>query len=167
MNRKSSITSGVILVLLGAFFLVRELFPEFFQFLDWPFIIIGLGAIFLLWAILSGAVGLAIPGAILAGLGGIFYYQNLTGDWESWSYIWSLIPGFVGVGIILSGIINRRFKQDLSSGLVLIVISAILFFIFGTASGLSTELSRYWPVLLIILGLASVIRALIKGKKTP
>lgn len=167
MNRKSSITSGVILVLLGIFFLAREIFPEFFQFLDWPFIIIGLGIVFLLWAIISGAGGLAVPGAILAGFGGIFYYQNLTGNWESWAYIWSLIPGFVGVGIIISGIINHTFKKDISAGLVLIVISAILFFIFGTAFGLDYQLSRYWPVLLIALGLVSVVRTLVRSKNTP
>ncbi|MGI6741153.1 MAG: hypothetical protein ACOX7C_06705 [Brevefilum sp.] len=164
MNRKSSVANGVILVLLGAFLLARELFPEYFQFLEWPFIIIGLGAIFLIWAILSGAGGLAVPGSILAGLGGILYYQNLTGDWQSWAYVWSLIPVFVGLGVIISGIINRRLKQDLSSGLTLIVIGAILFFIFGTSFGLDAQLSRYWPVLLIVLGLASIFRALVKRK---
>jgi len=164
MNRKSSIASGVILVLLGAFLLAHELFPEYFRVLEWPFIIIGLGAIFLIWAILSGAGGLAVPGSILAGLGGILYYQNLTGDWQSWAYVWSLIPVFVGLGVIIGGIINRRLKQDLSSGLTLIVIGAILFFIFGTSFGLDAQLSRYWPVLLIVLGLASIFRVLVKRK---
>ena len=124
-----------------------------------------MGFVFLVWAILSGAGGLAVPGAILAGIGGIFYYQNMTGDWESWSYIWSLIPGFVGIGIIISGIIEGNFKEAISSGLVLLLISAILLFVFGSAFGLSGGITQYWPALLIALGFISLIRAIIAVNK--
>jgi hypothetical protein len=165
MNKRASIVSGVFLIFLGLLFLVGEIAPQYFEFLDWPFIIIGLGFIFLVWAILSGTGGLAVPGSILAGIGGIFYYQNMTGDWESWSYIWSLIPGFVGIGVIISGIIEGDFKEGLSSGLVLLLISAILLFVFGSAFGLPETITQYWPALLIGLGIISLIRAIIAGKK--
>lgn len=165
MNRRGSIIGGIILILLGVFFLAREIAPQYFQFLDWPFIIIGLGGVFLLWALLSGTGGLAVPGAILAGIGGILYYQNVTGDWESWSYIWALIPGFVGVGIILGGLIDRDFKESISAGLTLLLISAILLFAFGAAFGLAPQVTQYWPVLLIALGVIALVRALIAGSK--
>lgn len=165
MNRKASIVSGIFLVLLGLLFLVREIAPQYFEFWEWPFIIIGLGFVFLLWAILSGTGGLAVPGSILAGIGGILYYQNMSGDWESWSYIWSLIPGFVGIGIIISGIIEGNFKEALSSGLVLLLISAIFLFVFGSAFGLPEYITQYWPALLIGLGLVSLVRAIIAGNK--
>jgi len=97
MKHKSGLVGGIILILLGAFFLAREIVPEYFQFLEWPFIIIGLGLVFILWAILSGTGGLAVPGALLSGIGGILYYQNVTNDWESWTYIWALFPAFVGI----------------------------------------------------------------------
>jgi hypothetical protein len=166
MNRRKSIISGIFLILLGLFFLVNEIAPKYFQFWEWPFILIGLGGIFLVWAILSGTGGLAVPGSILAGLGGIFYYQNMTANWESWSYIWALIPSFVGIGIIISSIINKNFRESIESGLVLILISAILLFAFGSAFGLDPEITKYWPVLLVGLGFISLIRALIQsGKK--
>ena len=96
MKNKSGIFTGIILILLGGLFLASELYPGVFSFWSWPFILIGLGIMFLLWALIAQTGGLAIPGAILSGLGGIFYYQELTKDWDSWAYIWALIPGFVG-----------------------------------------------------------------------
>jgi len=165
MKRRSSIVGGIILIILGVLFLVKEIAPQYFQFWDWPFVIIGLGLVFLIWALLSGSGGLAVPGAIIGGIGGILYYQNLTGNWESWSYIWSLIPGFVGVGVILGGLIDRNVRETLSAGLTLIIISGILFFAFGSAFGLRYDLARYWPVLLIALGLISLVRVIFSKKK--
>ncbi len=40
-----------------------------------------------------------MPSIIVGGIGGILAYQDYTGHWESWSYLWTLIPGFVGLGI--------------------------------------------------------------------
>lgn len=164
MKQKTSIVGGIILILLGLLFLASEILPDYFQFWDWPFIIIGLGVVFFIWAIISGNGGLAVPGAILSGIGGIFYYQNMSGDWASWSFIWALIPGFVGIGVIISGIIDRNYKEAFSGGLTLIIISAILFFAFGSFLGLESNLSQYWPVLLIALGLISLVRALFSSK---
>ena len=165
-NRRASIFGGIILILLGVFFLAKQFYPDIFGFWDWPFIIIGLGVFFLLWALIAGTGGLAVPASILTGLGSIFYFQNATGNWESWSYIWALIPGFVGVGVLLSGLIDRKFKASLDGGFTLIVISAILFLIFGTAFGMDNNLVQYWPVLLILLGLISLGRVIFRRKKT-
>lgn len=159
-NQRKGIVGGIILILLGLLFLASELYPQIFSFWDWPFIIIGLGGVFLLWAILAGTGGLAVPGAILTGIGAILYYQNLTGDWASWSYIWAIIPGFVGLGVIISGIINGNFKEAFTGGLTLLVISGVLFFAFGSAFGLEHELVKYWPVLLIVLGLIALVRVI-------
>lgn len=167
MNRKSGIVGGTILVLLGLLFLAREIFPNYFSFWDWPFIIIGVGFVFLIWAILSGVGGLAVPGSIVAGIGGILYYQNLTGAWDSWAYIWALIPAFIGIGVIIGGIIDRNYKEPLTSGLTLILISAVLFFAFGHFFGLEPEITKYWPALLVVLGLISLVRALFSGKRKP
>ena len=160
MKGKTSFVGGVILILLGLLFLASEILPEYFQFWEWPFLIIGLGVVFLIWAIISGNGGLAVPGAILSGIGGILYYQNMSSDWGSWSFIWALIPGFVGIGVIISGIIDGNYRESFSGGLTLIIISAILFFAFGSFMGLESNLSQYWPVLLIALGLISLVRTL-------
>ncbi len=165
MNKRAGITGGIILILLGVLFLASEIYPQVFSFWDWPFIIIGLGGVFLLWAVLGGVGGLAVPGSILAGIGGILYYQNVTGDWESWSYIWALIPGFVGVGVILSGLIDGKIKEGLSGGLVLLLISAIMLFAFGAAFGLDPRITQYWPILLILLGIIALVKAILSGRK--
>jgi len=165
MKRNNGIVLGIIFIILGLLFLAREIAPQYFQFWDWPFIIIGLGGVFLLWAILSATGGLAVPGSILAGIGGILYYQNLTGDWESWAYIWALIPGFVGIGIIISGIIDRNYKEAFSGGLIMLLISGMLFFAFGSAFGLPNEVTMYWPALLILLGIVALVRALFSGRR--
>lgn len=165
MNRKTNLVGGIILILLGLLFLAREIAPQYFQFWEWPFFIIGLGVVFFIWAIVSGTGGLAVPGAILSGIGGIFYYQNMSGDWESWSYIWSLIPAFVGVGVMIGGLIDKNYKDAFSGGLTLIVISAILFLVFGSAFGLDLEFTQYWPVLLIALGLISLVRVAFSKSK--
>jgi hypothetical protein len=164
MNKRSGIAGGIILILLGLLFLASEIYPQAFQFWSWPFIIIGVGLVFILWAILSGIGGLAVPGSILSGLGALFYFQAQTNNWASWSYAWALIPGFVGLGIILSGLIDRKIKESFMSGLTMVLISAILFFAFGSAFGLEHGITRYWPVLLVVLGLVALVRALLPKK---
>lgn len=165
MRHKSGIVGGIILILLGLVFLASEIFPDLFSFWEWPFIIILVGLVFLLWAVIGGVGGLAIPGSILAGIGGILYYQNAYNAWGTWSFIWALIPGFVGIGIMLSGLIDRDFKNRFFGGLSLLVISAILFFAFGSFFGMTPEISKYWPVLLVVLGLISLIRVFMKNQK--
>jgi hypothetical protein len=164
MRQKSSIVGGIILILLGLLFLASEIFPDLFSFWEWPFIIILIGLVFLLWAVIGGVGGLAIPGSILTGIGGILYYQNAFNAWYTWSYIWALIPGFVGVGIMLSGLIDRDFKDRFFGGLSLLVISALLFFAFGSFFGMAPDISKYWPALLVILGLISLTKALVRNK---
>ncbi len=157
MNRRASVTSGVILIILGIFFLAREIFPELLGFFEWPFFIVGLGVIFILAAILSNRGGLAIPGAILTGIGGILYAQNSFLGFSSWQFMWALIPGFVGIGILISGIIDGHLRRSLGGGFSLILISLVMFFVFGGNFGLDPEFVKYWPVILIAFGLIIVI----------
>ena len=97
---------------------------------------------------------MAVPACIVGGIGGLFYYQNATGDWESWSYVWALIPGFVGVGIILAGLLEGKLRKPLREGGQLVVISLIMFVIAGSIFGALGigRLGDYWPVLLIVVG---------------
>lgn len=164
MERKGSIVGGVILVLLGGLFLAAQLIPGFYRGFSWPLIIVGIGVIFLIAAAISRVGPLAVPACILAGIGGILYYQNLTGNWASWSYMWALIPGFVGIGTILSDLLSPLPHMG-TAGWTLILISLIMFFIFGAAFGLGGDLSKYWPVLLIVLGLIALGRALFRPRR--
>lgn len=160
MNKqgRSQLALGVILIGLGVWFFLDKSVPGFHtlfeQYTRWPFnmFLIG-GGIFLLGLIL-GQPGMSVPAAIVAGLGGIFYYQQVTENAQSWSYMWTLIPGFVGVGTILAGILGEKPAHNLKHGLNLVVISVVLFLVFSSFFGGFTLLGNFGPaILLILLGL--------------
>jgi hypothetical protein len=112
------------------------------------------GVFLLFLGLILGAPGMAIPAAIVAGIGGILYYQDLTGDWESWAYMWTLIPGFVGVGTVLAGLLGENTRTNIRHGLNLMVVSAVLFLVFSALLGGWSLLGNYVPaILLILLGL--------------
>jgi hypothetical protein len=130
----------------------------------WPMWTIGAGLLVLIIGLLTGAPGMAIPASIIAGIGGILFYQNQTGDYSSWSYMWALIPGFVGVGTILAGLLGEQTRRNLSHGLNLIVISTVLFLVFATFFGGLSILGDYGAaIVLILLGLYVLIRGFVRG----
>ncbi len=164
---RSSIVGGVLLILLGLLFMVYQVMPERFRWfqveLAWPLIVVAVGVFLLVFGLLVGAPGMAVPACIVGGIGLLLYWQNLTGNWESWAYAWTLIPGFVGIGVILSGLLGGgRLLDALEGGFWLILISLIMFAIFGSFLGGLTLLGAYWPVLLIALGLIVLVRSLIR-----
>jgi len=165
-HRRTNLIGGIVLILVGVYFLAVQLFPELGPSLNiefsWPLILVGVGAFLLLFGLLVNAPDMAVPACIVAGIGGILYYQNMTGDWASWAYAWALIPGFVGVGVILAGLFGGTFRQSLRDGGTLILISLILFAVFSSFLGGKSYLGVYWPVLLILLGLWLLIRPLFK-----
>ena len=102
-------------------------------------------------------------GRIIAGIGGILYYQNQTGEFDSWSYMWALIPGFVGVGTILAGLLGENTRRNLAHGMNLIVISAVLFLVFASFFGGLAILGDYGAaILLILLGLYVLVRGFVR-----
>ncbi len=164
--KKGNITGGLILILLGVWFLAVQLVPQLKAWAagQWSLIIIGVGVIFLLASILSNIPGLSIPAFIVGGIGGLLYYQNVTGDWASWAYAWTLIPGFVGLGLLFYSI-QARDKGTGSAGFILLFISAALFFVFGSFLGVPKQIIQYWPILLIILGANSIVKAIFGNRK--
>lgn len=164
MEQRKGFVAGILLIVLGGFFLAAQLMPEIFGYIFWPFILVGIGGVFLLSALLTRTGGLAIPGSILLGLGGIFYYQTMTNDWSSWSYIWTLIPGFVGIGVIIAGLLSRNGARFDSGGLVLVAISAMGFMLFGGMFSLYLDFSTMWPIFLIGMGVITLFGALFRKR---
>jgi hypothetical protein len=165
-RQRSNTILGLLLILAGAAFLAQQFYPnlriwEYFTF-SWPWYVIGAGVLLLLLGLLVGAPGMAVPAAIVAGIGGLLYWQNATGNWDSWAYTWTLIPGFVGIGIILEALLEGKLRSGLRAGGGLVVISAILFVIFASFLGGPALLGTYWPVLLILIGLWFIIRSLLR-----
>lgn len=165
-RRRTSLVGGVILVLAGILFLLVQLNPQlrlpFDIVISWPLIVAGVGVFLLLFGILVNAPGMAVPACIVGGIGAILYYQNLTGDWASWAYAWTLIPGLAGVGSILAGLLGGKFRQSLRDGGGMIIISVIMFAIFSSFLGGPKFLGVYWPVLIILLGVWLLIRPFLR-----
>ena len=165
---RSRIGIAVVLVLLGAWFLAVQFSPALqvwmFNRTTWPFAVIGVGVLLLLIGLVLGVPEMLIPACIVGGIGGILYYQNATGNWSSWSYAWTLIPGFVGVGIFLSALLRGNVGRAFNSGGSLIVVSLVLFLLFGSFFGTTTMLGPYWPVLLIVLGLILLVRGFVSRR---
>jgi hypothetical protein len=113
---------------------------------------------------------MAIPASIVSGIGLILYYQNASGNWASWAYMWALIPGFVGIGIILAAILGRGGWGRAREGLDLMLTSLLLYALFATIFiplfGGPSLLGPYGPAALFILaGLYVIIRGVIAARR--
>jgi hypothetical protein len=167
--RSSSVIGGIILILVGLFFLVLPLFPNLADVINieqqWPLIIVAIGALFLLAALL-GTPPLAVPGSVIGGIGLLLYYQNLNDAWDNWSFAWALIPGFVGIGTILMYTLQGNARAGLQQGGRLVLISLVLFVIFGALFGGGLAFGQIWPVALIGLGLWLLAKNLFRGGRS-
>ncbi len=169
-QNRSNLFLGLLLILIGGWMFVTRQVPSVQAWLDanfiWPMWVIGAGALVFLIGLITGNPGMAIPASIIAGIGGILYYQETTGNFSSWSYMWTLIPGFVGVGEILAGLLGERTRRNLSSGTKNLVVSAVMFLAFGTFFGGLSILGDYGaPILIILLGVYVLVRGFIRGSK--
>lgn len=157
MNKqgRTQLALGVILILLGAWFLLDKSMPAFHslfnKYTEFPFNMFLIGGGILIIGLVTGQPGMSVPAAIVAGVGGIFYYQDVTNNYASWSYMWALIPGFVGVGSVLAGLLGDNTAHNLKRGLNMMVISAVLFLVFASFFGGLELLGNYGPAILLIL----------------
>lgn len=171
-QNRSTLFLGLLLILIGAWLVVSRQVPAVQEWLQdnfaWPMYTIGAGLLILLLGLITGNPGMSVPAAIVAGIGGILYYQNATNDYASWSYMWTLIPGFVGVGAILAGLLGEHTRHNIARGLNLLVISAVMFLIFGALFGGLGILGPSGPaILLIALGLYILLRGFLRSSRGP
>jgi hypothetical protein len=169
MNKKrntGTLVAGAVLIVLGLLFLLGQLFRGF-QFWSslWPVIVIAIGALFFVGMFAGGKsmAGLAIPGAIIGGIGLMMFFQNLFNLWESWAYGWTVILFLVGLGIFIMGLYSED-SSHRQAGLRVMRIGAILFIIFGAffelifSAGRPQAIQQYiFPALLVLLGVYLVI----------
>jgi len=154
-NNVGALIGGTILIGFGVLALARQVFHNLNWGFLWPFIVIGIGAMFFVAMFAGGkqAAAFAIPGSIVGGIGLVLLFQNITGHWESMSYFWALIIMFVGTGIYIMGTYGGDADQK-QAGLRVMKVGLILFVIFGIFfemifSGFTNNL---FPILLIALG---------------
>jgi len=172
-GRRATLAIGILLILIGVFFLVLRFVPGVQAWLDayfaWPVLIIAFAVVLLIVGLLVGLPAMVVPACVFGCIGGILYWQSWTGDWASWSYAWALIPGAAGVGMFLLGLTSSKERKSIGAGLWLILVSAVMFLVFGSAFGAFLGgwglVLQYWPLLLIGLGVLSFFQALFRFRR--
>ena len=158
---KGSLVVAFLLIAMGVWYLLVEIDPAFNAFsygrATWPWQIIVFGGLFCLVGLLTWVPALFIPGVVIGGIGGILYYQNLTGDWASWAYAWTILPGLVGVGLMFFGLLTRR-RGAIIGAFWNLLAFLILFGIFGSAFGALHYAAIIWPLGLILLGIYFIMQ---------
>ena len=168
---------GALLVVAGVgWFVARELrFDPFAAVADagWQFFVIIPGVILMVSSLIPKpprGVGFAIAGSIVTTVGLVLLYQESTAHWESWSYAWVLVgPGAAGLGMLLYGLIfGQRDLVSMGARLagIAVAIFVVGYWFFETvfATGRApVDLGAWWPVVIIVAGLAVLMVGLGSG----
>ena len=165
---RSQLMLGIILILAGIWFFASRTVPSLAIFankiFEWPFTLMWIGALIFVIGMLTGNPGAIVPATIVAGIGGIFYYNDTYANQSAWSYMWTLIPGFVGIGSILAGLLGDNTRQNIRHGFNSLIFSAAAFLIFATIFGPLDVLGNYGPAIVLIgLGAWLLVRSLLKS----
>lgn len=163
MNRPQAQGLGIALVILGVVLLLGPSLNLDLGRLGWPLFILGPGAL-LLAVGLTGpreAAGLTVPGSVIAAVGAILMWQSLTGRFETWAYLWALIPTAVGIGLVLHG--NRSDDDELREngrktaygGLTMLLAFGAFFelFVFGGFAGAGFAGQIVLPLAAVAVGI--------------
>lgn len=75
-----------------------------------------------------------------------------------------MIPGFAGVGVFISSLLNGRIREAISGGVWLVFTSAVMFLIFGAFLGGPNLFGIYWPVLVILLGIILLVQSFFRWR---
>ena len=166
MNDRRPLTLGVVLTLIGAFFLLRRS-VEFSG--PGPTLLL-LGAIFLAISALRSFRGPLLPGGVLLGLGGGFLLQSAL---EPWLPRWATLLAGLGIGFLLIALLDRAAGHErqgpwLAPALILLGTAA------GAAIARSVNLTDFferlaflWPWLLVLAVVWLVVSAVRRRKQSP
>jgi hypothetical protein len=170
----AGIALGVVLVVVGLFYLVVQIAAVDLSSFGWPLFVIIPGVTLLIVGILSLGTGAAIPGGILTMVGLVLAYQNASGHWTSWAYAWALVaPGGVGLGLFLQGLRERNTNLT-RQGRSLMFIAALIFmvgFVFFESilniSGINDEpvVKAALPALFIVIGILLLARSISNSRR--
>jgi hypothetical protein len=170
----SGVALGVVLVVVGVFYLLVQLYGIDLSSFGWPLFVIIPGLTLLIVGFVSLGTGAAIPGGIVTMVGLVLAYQNSTGNWSSWAYAWALVaPGGVGLGLFLQGLRERN-PGLIRQGRSLMFIAALIFlvgFVFFESilnlSGINDvpAVKAALPALFIIIGILLLGRSIQNSRK--
>lgn len=161
---------GSILIVLGAFFLLSQLFGIRLGRYVWPFYIMVPGVLLFMFALSAeGERGsaLAIFGSVVTMVGLLLFYQNMVDHFQSWAYGWALVaPTSIGLGQLIYGALKgqaemvRDGKRLATIGLTIFLVGAVFFELIIGISGFGIGRSGRFvlPLLLIGLGAFFILR---------
>jgi hypothetical protein len=170
----SGIALGVVLVVVGLFYLVVQMANINLATFGWPLFIIIPGLTLLIVGFISLGTGAAIPGGILLMVGLVLAYQNSTGNWSSWAYAWALVaPGGVGLGLFLQGLRERNpglIRQGRSLMFIALLIFMIGFVFFESilnVGGMNDLpiVKAAVPALFIVIGVLLLARSIQNSRR--
>ena len=167
---KGRLSIALVLIGLGAWQLAINISPEFHNLAYsnqyWPVNIVGFGVFLGLIGLFTWSPGWFVPACIVTGIGGLLYYNNMTGDWSTWVYAWTLIPGFVAAGLLLLGLATWKRGPVIAAGWTLFA-SLVLFGIFGSTLGGLAIAGTMGAAAVILLGLMVLVSPFLRKKKPP
>jgi hypothetical protein len=161
MDRRSSVLSGVALVLLGVAMLVFMAIAAVlgfdlvaFLWRLWPLTVTGVGLCFVVPPFLvrgkRGLGGLFIPGMPTLTTGGILLLASVTNAWGVWEWLWPMLLISLAMGFLFAAIYMR---------LIWLIIPATIIgmngmvFQFCAITGLWHWWSVLWVIELVSVGL--------------
>lgn len=153
--RRQSVIAGIILILLGLFFLLRQMDVAYFdQISIWPLILIALGLFFIFTSIFDyRRDGGMFPGVILFGIGFHFLGNELFPEY--WPNHWAVYTYIVSIAFFAQFFLTRQ-KANLVPAFVLLAVS--LFSTVWSDYWRDIPWEYVWPALLIVGGLIIIFR---------
>lgn len=165
MNDRRSLTAGVVLLVLGGFFLLSRTYD-----LSGPGVILSLiGTIFLVLSAVRGFRGPLLPAGVLLGLGaGFLLREPLVALLPPWA---TLVLG-LGAGFLLVALLDRvaghagRRPSPLVPGVLLVAVA-----FFGALAqhtpvlDVLRRIESLWPWALVIAGALLVVQAMLRSRK--
>ena len=164
---RGGVVVGIVLIGLGAIFLVDRVVDIDLARAGWPLFVIVPGIVLYAWGLsMRGreGAGLAVGGGIVTVVGLILAVQNATHLWATWAYAWALVgPGGTGLGLIGYGLTHRDSGlvtngiRSLGTGLALFVAFGLFFEGVVGLSGAPFLSGDFGPVVLIGAGVLIVL----------
>jgi hypothetical protein len=179
--RRRSIVPALILILIGVWFLVRNLgvnLPD--MDVMWPIFPMGAGLLFLGGYVLNRRdPGLVFVGLAATLIGAFFFLFTLriplpiVGMQEGvrWSDMDRLWPAFVVIGgLAFIALFVAEARHDwavFTLGAVAVLVGCVAFlFTFGWLAGdIGLMLLKLWPLLLVVMGVAALLQALLRPRQ--
>ena len=153
MTSKKNNIPALLLIGIGIILLLLNFSSGYLISNAWWLIFFILAAGFFLPAFIwpksrEGLSALFIPGTIMASLGLIFLYNVTTNDWDSWAYMWTLLPCAVGLGIYLAAKYGKWERGVAQVGIWIMGFSLAAFLLFS-----GRIIKTVGAVILILIGI--------------